>query len=101
MKKIVDYLLHGKEKGKLWLAVVSMFVFGAVTCNVGWVWYSNAKDARTELRIEKIERSHNYQMGQQRIKIENKIDEVLYKLDKQPASQIVIDAKSALMELKE
>lgn len=93
-------LLKSEGRRKFWLAIAAVFVFGAFTSNFAWLVYSNYKDARYIDRITKVENSYKYQLGQQRTKIEVKIDSVLDKLDRLPPNPVIIDARSALEEAK-
>lgn len=89
-----------QESKSFWLSILAIFVFGAMTSNAGWLYYTNVKDSRFEARVGQIERGHKYQMGQQRTKIEKKIDDILDKLNKAPSTPIIIDAREALKEAK-
>lgn len=87
-------------KRKFWLAIAAIFVFGAFTSNFAWLIYSGYKDDLYMKRITKIEASYKYQMGQQRTKIESKIDEALNILKKEQPSPVIIDVRSTLEEVK-
>lgn len=88
------------ERNKFWIAILTIFTFGALTSNAAWLYYTNVKDVRFEKRVTQIEGSYKYQMGQQRTMIEKKIDAVLNRLDKMPQTPVVIDVKRVIEEAK-
>lgn len=88
------------DRNKFWVSILAIFVFGALTSNAAWLYYTNVKDARFEARIERVESSYKYQLGQQRAKIESKIDRILDRLDRFPQSPIILDVRTAIEEAK-
>lgn len=92
----MDRLLKPEGSRKFWLAVAMVFVFGAFTSNFAWLIYTSYKDALYVERITKVENSYKYQLGQQRTKIESKIDSVLEKLNQLPPTPVIINAKTEL-----
>lgn len=84
------------------LCFVVLILLGAAIHNVAWLWYSDRSDARRDVtlaeirrshvadlneqrqkhaeEIARLERSHKYQMGLQRKMIGEKIDSVLVAL---------------------
>lgn len=117
------------EKRKVWLSLMVIFTFGALTVNAVWVYYYNKIDIRHvtqideiskmhddriekqalsyELQIaemrdrnERMERSHKYQMGEMRNRLERKVDQVISKLEKLPPTPVVIDVKREIEKVK-
>lgn len=117
------------EKRKVWLSLMVIFTFGALTVNAVWVYYYNKIDQRHVAQIDEIskmhddriekqalsyevqiaemrdqaqrmERSHKYQMGEMRNRLEKKVDQVLNKLDKMPPHPVVIDVKREIEKVR-
>lgn len=95
------------EKRKVWLSLMVIFTFGALTVNAVWVYYYNKIDQRHVAQIDEFaqrmeaqDRSYKYQLGQMRNRVEKKVDQVLSKLDKMPPHPVVIDVKREIEKVR-
>lgn len=103
--------LTKSDKGKVWICLLVIFTFGALTVNAIWVYYYNKIDLRHvkqideltaayESRFQSQERSYKYQLGEMRNRVEKKLDVVLQKLEKAPQVPVVIDARREIERVK-
>ena len=99
-------------QSKLWLSVAAVFAAGALAVNAVWVYsYDNidrrhiaqidALADRYATRIENMERSHKRQLSEMRNRVEVKVDKVLEKLERAPATPAVVEARQELESVRD
>lgn len=97
---------------KLWLSVAAVFAAGALAVNAVWVYSYNDIDRRHVAQIdaltsryvtgiESLEQTHKRQLDGVRNSIEIKVDRVLEKLDRAPATRAVIEARQELESVRD
>lgn len=97
---------------KLWLSVAAVFAAGALAVNTVWVYSNNHIDRRHveqidaltdryAARIERMELTHKLQLDEVRNGVEVKIDRVLEKLERAPATPAVVEARQELESVRD